>query len=109
MLKNGLRICPRIDDLALTLTWTSPRDWLLADILVLCPVGFSFFSGHFLHLFELLLQQRALVIELMDVSRSKVKQRLVRSAVIVESDVTASLRAPISHQDSFPPDRSLPA
>ena len=88
MLKNGLRICPRIEDLAWTLTWTSPLDWLLAVISVLCPVRFSFFSGRVLHLFELL-QQRALVIELMYVSRSKVKERLVWSGVIVEFDVTA--------------------
>jgi len=88
MLKNGFRICPRINDLGPTLTWIFPLNWLLADNLSLCPVGFAFLSGLSLHVVEFP-QQHALVIELMDVSRSKVKQRLVRSGLVVGLDVTA--------------------
>ena len=88
VLKNGFRICPRINDLALTLTWTSPLDGRLADILFFRPVGFSLLSGPSLHLFELR-QQRTLVVELMDMGRSEIKQRLVRPGLIVGLDVAA--------------------
>ena len=87
-LRKGFRICPRINDLALTLTWTSLGDWRLADILFFRPVGFSFLSCLSFEIFELL-QQRALVVALMDMSRCEIKQRLVRPDLIVGLDVTA--------------------
>ena len=54
VLKNSFRICPRINDLALTLTWTSLRDWGLADIWFFRPVGFSFLSCLSFEIVELL-------------------------------------------------------
>ena len=60
VLKNSFGICPRINDLALTLTWTSLLNWRLADILFFLPVGFSFLSCLSFDIFELL-QRRALV------------------------------------------------
>src|SRR6266498_5378894 len=86
VLKNGFRICPRINDLALTLTWTSVLDRRLADILFFRPVGFSFLSCLSFDVFELL-QQRALVVELMHMSRCEIKQRLVRPGLVVGLDV----------------------
>ena len=60
VLKNSFRICPRINDLALTLTWTSLFDWRLGEfvfspsrLFVLSCLSFDFFE---------LLQQRALVL-----------------------------------------------
>jgi hypothetical protein len=52
VMKNGFGICPRINDLAPTLSRTSPLDWLLADFLLLRPVGFSLLSGLSLHVVE---------------------------------------------------------
>ena len=88
VLKNSFGICPRINDLALTLTWTSLLDWRLGDILFFLPVGFSFLSCLSFDIFELL-QQRALVVELMHMSRCEIKQRLVRPDLVVGLDVTA--------------------
>lgn len=75
MLKNDFRKCLRIDDLASTITWTSPLDWLLAHISLLRPVRLSFFSGLFLHLFKCL-QQQAFIIELMHMGRNEISSAL---------------------------------
>ena len=70
MLKNGFRICPRIDDLGPILTSVSPLDRRLTDFLLLSPVGFSFLSGLSFHLVEFL-HQHAFVIELMYMGRTE--------------------------------------
>jgi hypothetical protein len=103
VLKNSFRICPRINDLALTFTWTSLLDWRLGDILFFLPVGFSLLSCLSFDILELL-HQRALVVELMDMSRCEIKQPLVRPDLVVGLDVTAQffrgryLIGIISHQ-----------
>jgi hypothetical protein len=53
MLKNSLRICPRIDDLGSTLIQASPLDGPWAEFLLLRPIGFSLLSGLLLHVIEL--------------------------------------------------------
>ena len=64
----------------------------MTDILLLRPVGFSFLPGLCFHGVEFL-HQRALVIELMHMGRSEIKQRLVRPGLIVGFDVTAKFLA----------------
>src|SRR6266498_3326842 len=87
VLKTGFRISPRTNDLALTLTWTSPLDRRLADILFFRPVGFSFLSSLSLQVVQFR-QQCALIVELMHMSRCEIEQRLMRSGLIVGLDVT---------------------
>ena len=96
-----------------TLTWTFPLKRRLIDLLFFRPVRFAFVSGRFLHLLELL-QQQTLVVELMDMGRSEIHQRLMGPAVVVALDVTAQffscryLIGIVSHQiDLFLLDRSI--
>lgn len=88
LLKNSFRICPRIDDLDLTFTWMFPLDIRLTEFLLLSPVGFSYLAGSSFYLVWFL-DQRSLVIKLIDMSRSEIIERLVRPALIVELDITA--------------------
>src|SRR5207247_3008712 len=90
VLKSGFRICPRINDLALTLTWTSPLDRRLADILFFRPVGFSFLSSPSLQVVQFR-QQCALIVELMHMSRCENEQRLMRSGMVVDLSVTVHI------------------
>src|SRR5438034_6550501 len=77
-------------------------------ILLLSPVGFSLLTGLSFHLVQFH-HQHALVIELMDMGRSEIKQRLVWPGLIVRTRCIGPVpRAPIVHRDNFPPDRSLP-
>src|SRR5687768_14422828 len=92
MLKNGFRICPRIDDFDPTLISVSPLDRRSTDFLLLSPVGFSLLTGLSFHLVQFH-HQHALVIELMDMGRSEIKQRLVWPGVIVGLDVSAKFLA----------------
>ena len=85
----------------------------MIDLLFFRPVRFAFVSGRFLHLLELL-QQQTLVVELMDMGRSEIHQRLMGPAVVVALDVTAQffscryLIGIVSHQiDLFLLDRSI--
>ena len=89
-MKNGFRICPRINDLAVTLVWTSPRGRRLAEFLLRDPISFSFLSGFSFHLFELG-HQSAFVIDLMHVGRSEILKPLMWPAVVIVLDVAANL------------------
>ena len=90
MLKNGGGICPRINATGRALGWTSPRKRGRARIWVLPPVGFAFVSGPSFHLFKLG-QQQTLVVDLVDMSRSEIHQRLMRAVAMVSLDTASQI------------------
>ena len=91
MLKNSFRICPRINTAGRPPpTWTSPLNRRLAPISIVLPVRFSPLASSALDLFELS-QQPTFVIDLMDMSRCKIHQRLMRPLVVISLDIPANL------------------